>query len=70
MYYFPMSESEYKQPLYQFYYMEAPPKTLTKRREKKLDDNFTKMLRAILISNIPRNTSCTDTCLLSLKQSK
>ena len=44
--------------------------TLTKRLEKKLDGNYTRMLRAILNRswrNIPQETNCTATCLLSRK---
>ena len=44
--------------------------TLTKRLEKKLDDNYTRMLRAILKSpggNTPQDTNCTANCLLSRK---
>ena len=47
--------------------------TLTKRQEKKLDGNYTSMLRAILNSpggNTPQDTNCTATCLLSRKQFK
>ena len=40
--------------------------TLTKRLEKKLDGNYTRMLRAIL-NNTPQDTNCTATCLLSRK---
>ena len=44
--------------------------TLTKRLEKKLDGNYTRMLRAILKSpgdNTPRDANCTATCLPSRK---
>ena len=43
--------------------------TLIKRLEKKLDGNYTRMLRAILIpgGNTPQDTNCTATCLLSRK---
>ena len=44
--------------------------TLTKRLEKKLDGNYTRMLRAILKSpsgNTQQDTNCTATCLLSRK---
>ena len=44
--------------------------TLTKRLEKKLDGNYTRMLRAIWTSpggNTPQDTNCTATCLLSRK---
>ena len=44
--------------------------TLTKRLEKKLDGNYTRMLRAILNnpgSNTQQDTNCTATCLLSRK---
>ena len=45
--------------------------TLTKRLEKKLDGNYTRMLRAILNTspsgNTPQDTNCTATCLLSRK---
>ena len=44
--------------------------TLTKRLEKKLDGNYTRMLRAILTSpggNTPQDTNCTATCPLSRK---
>ena len=44
--------------------------TLTKRLEKKLDGNCTRMLRAILNNpggNTPQDTNCTATCLLSRK---
>ena len=44
--------------------------TLTKRLEKKLDGNYTRMLRAILNnpgSNTPQDTNCTATCPLSRK---
>ena len=44
--------------------------TLTKRPEKKLDGNYTRMLRAILnksCGNTPQDTNCTATCLLSRK---
>ena len=44
--------------------------TLTKRLEKKLDGNYTRMLRAILnksCSNTPQDTNCTATCPLSRK---
>ena len=47
--------------------------TLTKRLEKKLDGNYTRMLRAILNnpgSNTPQDTNCTATCLLSRKRFK
>ena len=37
--------------------------TLTKRLEKKLDGNYTRMLRAFT----PQDTNCTATCLLSRK---
>ena len=46
---------------------------LTKRLEKKLDDNYTRMLRAILTSpggNTPQSTNYTATCLPSRKLSK
>ena len=43
--------------------------TLTKRLEKKLDGNYTRMLRAIL-NKFSQGTSCTATCLPSLKLSK
>ena len=42
--------------------------TLTKRLEKKLDGNYTRMLRAILNNpgrGTPRDTNCTATCPLS-----
>ena len=42
--------------------------TLTKRLEKKLDGNYTRMLKAIL--NTPQDTNYTATCLLSRKLSK
>ena len=35
--------------------------TIAKRLEKKLDGNYTRMLRAIL--NTPQDTNCTATCL-------
>ena len=44
--------------------------TLTKRLEKKLDGNYTRMLRAILNKSwrqTPKDTNCTATCLLSRK---
>ena len=46
--------------------------TLTKRLEKKLDGNYTRMLRAILNwtspgSSTPQDTNCTATCPLSRK---
>ena len=44
--------------------------TLTKRLEKKLDGNYTRMLRAILNKSWrqhPQDTNCTATCLLSRK---
>ena len=44
--------------------------TLKKRLEKKLDGNYTRMLRAILKSpggKTPQDTNCTATCLLSRK---
>ena len=44
--------------------------TLTKRLEKKLDGNYTRMLRAILNKSwrqTPKDTSCTATCLPSQK---
>ena len=44
--------------------------TLTKRLEKKLDGNYTRMLRAILKrpgGNTPQDTNCTAICLLSRK---
>ena len=45
--------------------------TLTKRLEKKLDGNYTRMLRAILNSgNTPKDTNYTATCLPSRKLSK
>ena len=40
--------------------------TLTKRLEKKLDGNYTRMLRAIL-NNTPRDANSTATCLPSRK---
>ena len=42
--------------------------TVTKRMEKKLDGNYTRMLQAIL--NTPQSTSCTPTYLPSRKLSK
>ena len=42
--------------------------TLTKRMEKKLGGNYTRMLRAIL--NSPQSTNCTATYLPSRKLSK
>ena len=39
--------------------------TLTKRLEKKLDGNYTRMLRAISNNNTPQDTNCTATCLPS-----
>ena len=47
--------------------------TLTKRLKKKLDGNYTRMLRAILNNpggNTPQDTNYTATCLLSRKLSK
>ena len=50
--------------------------TLTKRLEKKLDGNYTRMLQAILnfeflvAGNIPQSTNCTATYLPSRKLSK
>ena len=47
--------------------------TLTKRLEKKLDGNYTRMLRAILNKswrNTPQDTNYTATCLLPRKLSK
>ena len=48
--------------------------TLTKRLEKKLDGNYTRMLRSnleqILAANTPQDNNCTATCLLSRKLSK
>ena len=44
--------------------------TLTKRLEKKLDGNYTRMLRASPGSNTPQSTNYTATCLLSRKLSK
>ena len=47
--------------------------TLTKRLEKKLDGNYTRMLRAILNKSRrqhPQGTNYTATCLLSRKLSK
>ena len=47
--------------------------TLTKRLEKKLDGNYTRMLQAILKSpggNTPQGTNYTATCLPSRKLSK
>ena len=47
--------------------------TLTKRMEKKLDGNYTRMLQATLISpggNTPQGTNYTATCLPSGKLSK
>ena len=47
--------------------------TLTKRLKKKLDGNYTRMLRAILISpgdNNPQGTNYTATCLPPQKLSK
>ena len=44
--------------------------TLTKRLKKKLDGNYTRMLRAILNKSWrqhPTDTNCTATCLLSRK---
>ena len=41
--------------------------TLTKRLEKKLDGNYTRMLRAILNGNTPQDTNCTATYPLSRK---
>ena len=44
--------------------------TLTKRLEKKLDGNYTRMLRQSWTSpggNTPQDTNCTATCLLSRK---
>ena len=44
--------------------------TLTKWLEKKLDGNYTRMLRAILNKSwchTPQDTNCTATCLLSWK---
>ena len=41
--------------------------TLTKRLEKKLDGNYTRMLRAILNKSWRQDTNCTATCLLSRK---
>ena len=44
--------------------------TLTKRLEKKLDGNYTRMQRIILKipgGNTPKDTNCTATCLLSRK---
>ena len=46
--------------------------TLTKRLEKKLDSNYTRMLRVILNEswrNTPQDTNCTATCLLSRNHS-
>ena len=43
--------------------------TLTKRLEKKLDSNYTRMIRAIL-NNTPQSTNYTATNLLSRKLSK
>ena len=43
--------------------------TLTKRLEKKLDGNYTRMLRAIL-GNTPQGTNYTATCLSSQKLSE
>ena len=44
--------------------------TLTKRMEKKLDGNYTRMLQAILYKSWGQSTSCTATYLLSRKLSK
>ena len=47
--------------------------TLTKRLEKKLDGNYTRMLRATLNNpggNTPRGTNYTATCLPSRKLTK
>ena len=47
--------------------------TLTKRMEKKLDGNYTRMLRAILKSpggKTPQSSSCTATCPPSRKLSR
>ena len=47
--------------------------TLTKRLEKKLDGNYTRMLRSILNKiggNTPQDTKCTATCHPSRKLSK
>ena len=41
--------------------------TLTKRLEKKLDGNYTRMLRAILNRSWRQDTNCTATCVLSRK---
>ena len=41
--------------------------TLTKRLEKKLDGNYTRMLRAILNKSWQQHTNCTATCPLSRK---
>ena len=43
--------------------------TLTKQMEKKLDGNYTRMMRAIL-NNTPQSTCCTATYLPSRKLSK
>ena len=44
--------------------------TLTKRLEKKLDGNYTRMLRAILNKSWRQDTNCRATCHLSRKLSK
>ena len=44
--------------------------TLTKRLEKKLDGNYTRMLRAILNKSWQQDTNCTATYPLSRKLSK
>ena len=44
--------------------------TLTKRLEKKLDGNYTRMLRASHGGNTPQSTNYTATCLPSQKLSK
>ena len=44
--------------------------TLTKQLEKKLDGNYTRMLRANPGGNTPQDPNCTATCLLSRKLSK
>ncbi len=41
--------------------------TLTKRLEKKLDGNYTRMLRTSPGGNTPQDTNCVATCLLSRK---
>ena len=44
--------------------------TLTKQLKKKLDGNYTRILRAILNNNTPQSTNYTATCLPSRKPSK